>query len=205
LPFPITIYGQSDNKVYVSVNGVSHRPHHPYTSPLTRTKQVVFIQKPGGQAPPYPLAPNDYEIYDNKPLPVFCPQQQYPAGICPSALPPLAVAPFWDDLYIYPNTPQGLYYQVFGSAPARTVVFEWYTSHYNAPAQYYHFTAQFSEDPVAPIVFKYYQISDRGGSATVGLQGQTAAEYAQYSSGQAVITDGLELRYDPATNAIAQV
>jgi hypothetical protein len=83
------------------------------------------------------------------------------------------VAPYWDDLYVYGNTPQGLYYKVDGAAPARTVTFEWYTSHYQDPTQYYHFTAKFSENSPGTSEFVYYQISDRGVSATVGAQGLT--------------------------------
>lgn len=86
------------------------------------------------------------------------------------------MAPFWDDLYIYTNTQQGLYYEVDGSAPHRTVTFEWYTSHYLAATEYYHFTTQFSESVPGEWITAYYQISDSGSSAVVGLQGAPAGE-----------------------------
>jgi hypothetical protein len=81
------------------------------------------------------------------------------------------VAPFWDDLFIYPNTHQGLYYEVDGTAPQRTVTFEWYTSHFGSGTEYYHFTTQFSEAEPGAWTTTYYQVSDSGSSATVGTQG----------------------------------
>jgi hypothetical protein len=52
---------------------------------------------------------------------------------------------YWDDLYIYSGTSQGIYYAAEGTAPNRTLVFEYYTSYFGASNQYYHFQIVFFE------------------------------------------------------------
>jgi hypothetical protein len=118
-----------------------------------------------------------------------------------SALPDTAIAAYWDDLFIYQGTPQGVYYEVDGSAPDRSISFEWYTSHYQDPSQYYHVVMTFQEAQPDVPVFTYYDVSDRGSSATVGMQSRQAGNSAQYSFDQAVISPGLQLTYDPQSNS----
>jgi hypothetical protein len=79
---------------------------------------------------------------------------------------------FWDDLYLYQNTSQGLYYASQGNAPNRTLVFEFYTSHYSQPAEYYHFQVIFFESLPNVVQNKYFDASDGGVSCTVGVQGK---------------------------------
>jgi len=188
LPFPISIYGVSSANVFVGVNG------------------IVFLQDPTGPAvtPDTSASDNSKNVgYTNEQLPDYCPNFTG-SYFCSAALPSYTVAPFWDDLYIYANTAQGLYYEVDGTAPNRTASFEWYTSHYQASTEYYHFTIQFSESSPGAWIASYYQISDSGTSATVGLQGGPAdGLFAQYSLDTPDITNGLVLYYDPVTNIIS--
>jgi hypothetical protein len=79
--------------------------------------------------------------------------------------------PYWDDLYIYSGTPQGIYYASQGNAPNRTLVFEFYTSHYSQANQYYHFQVLFFEAQPGVVQYRYYDASDGGVSCTVGVQG----------------------------------
>ena len=123
-----------------------------------------------------------------------------------------AIFPFWDDLYVYGGTRQGVYYEIVGTAPNRQVSIEWNTSpsgYPGYPDQYFHFTATFQEtDPNfddgavsgAP-VFSYHEISDAGVSATVGQQSQSSGLFTQYSYNTADITPGLELTYNRSTKA----
>ncbi|KAK3655855.1 hypothetical protein LTR22_010012 [Elasticomyces elasticus] len=132
--------------------------------------------------------------FDNVPLPQSNNQDV-------QGLPNTAVCPFWDDLYVYADTPQGVYYEVDGAAPARNISFEWYTSHYGDPTQYYHFIATFEEANPGATTFTYYEISDHGSSATVGMQSIQAGQSTQYSYNNGDITPGLELTYDDGSNA----
>lgn len=107
--------------------------------------------------------------YANQALPCFEGQ----CGDDYSSLPDTTAAGYWDDLYIYQGTPQGLYYEAYGVSLHRNLTFEWYTSHYGDSSQYYHFTLQFQEAQLGVMVVDYLQISDSGASATVGMQSET--------------------------------
>jgi hypothetical protein len=134
------------------------------------------------------LSSDANNAYRNSPLPA-------------SILPDTTIAAYWDDLWIYQGTPQGVYYEVDGSTPDRSISFEWYTSHIGDRSQYYHFVMTFQEANPGVPVFTYYDVSDRGTSATVGMQSRQAGNSAQYSSDQAVISPGLQLTFDPQSNS----
>lgn len=78
---------------------------------------------------------------------------------------------YWDDLFIYPSTSQGIYYTSEGNAPNRTLVFEFYMSHFNQPSQYYHYQILFFESRPNIVQYKYYDASDGGITCTIGVQG----------------------------------
>ncbi len=79
--------------------------------------------------------------------------------------------PYWDDLYIYSGTSQGIYYASEGNAPNRTLTFEFYMSHFTQPSQYYHYQVLFFEGAPGIVQYKYFDASDGGVSCTVGVQG----------------------------------
>ncbi|KAF2152324.1 hypothetical protein K461DRAFT_313051 [Myriangium duriaei CBS 260.36] len=172
LPFSIQLYGTSATTVYIGVNGWLGLTQPCYTS------SNGYFGYGSGEL----LAP---------PLPVSCANW---------FMPTVAFAPFWEDLYIYQGTPQGLYYQISGTAPTRSVSFEYYTSEFNHSTSYYHFVATFQENNPGAAIFDYYQVSDAGAHAVVGVQNNATGQVAQYSRETTVITPGLELVYDPATN-----
>lgn len=91
-----------------------------------------------------------------------------------SGVPSYTVMGLWGDLYIYQGTPQGLYYEVSGEIGSRTLIFEWYTSHYHQPNEYYHFTMEFVEANPGLILLKYYDVRDKGAQSTIGVQGGTS-------------------------------
>ncbi|CAF3435480.1 unnamed protein product [Rotaria sp. Silwood1] len=111
-----------------------------------------------------------------------------------------AVLPYWDDLYIYAKTWQGIYYASQGSAPNRILVFEYYMSHYGSPNEYYRFQVEFSEATSGIIEFTYFEAYDTGASSTVGVQGVDSGQYIRHSfhTGGSV-TSNMVLTFD--TNA----
>ncbi len=83
----------------------------------------------------------------------------------------VTVLPYWDDLYFYANTSQGIYYQTSGTAPDQTFTIEYYCSHYLQSTDYYHFEVVFFENQPDIVQFIYYEATDGGASATIGVQG----------------------------------
>ena len=79
---------------------------------------------------------------------------------------------FFDDLYMNAGTSQTVYYATTGTYPSRSLVFEFYTSHFGAPNQYYHFQILFYEASLNVVRYYYYQASDGGISATIGVQSE---------------------------------
>jgi hypothetical protein len=55
-------------------------------------------------------------------------------------------------------------------APDRTTTFEFITSAYNRSTEYYHFQIIFFENLPNIVKYVYFEISDRGSSATIGVQ-----------------------------------
>ncbi|CAF1679053.1 unnamed protein product [Rotaria magnacalcarata] len=89
--------------------------------------------------------------------------------------------PYWDDLFIYANTSQGIYYGTEGNAPNRTLIFECYMSHYNQASQYYHFQVVFFEAAPGIVQYKYFSASGGGISCTIGVQASSSGSFIQYS------------------------
>ena len=77
---------------------------------------------------------------------------------------------FCDDLMIYANTAQTVYSSVDRQAPNRSATFEFYESHISTPGEYYHFQVVFYENAPGIVKYIYFEISDGGASATVGVQ-----------------------------------
>ena len=73
---------------------------------------------------------------------------------------------------IYVNTSQTVYYGIGGQAPNRTAIFEFYESHIGAPSEYYHFQVIFYENAPGIVKYIYFETTDGGVSATVGVQGE---------------------------------
>ena len=87
------------------------------------------------------------------------------------AFPGVTAFAYWDDLYIYASTSQGIYYASQGNAPNRTLIFEFYMSHFGQSNQYYHYQILFFEARPNIVQYKYYDASDGGVTCTVGVQG----------------------------------
>jgi hypothetical protein len=78
---------------------------------------------------------------------------------------------YWDDMYIYENTSQGIYYGTEGTAPNRTLIFEFYMSYFELPTKYYHFQVIFFEGVPGVVQYKYLEKSDGDAHSIIGVQG----------------------------------
>jgi hypothetical protein len=108
---------------------------------------------------------------------------------------------FWDDLFIYQGQKHYMDYAICGSMGSRTVTFDWRMGRFNAPGNgpLYSFSATFYENKPSRVYLRYFGTTDQGSSATVGMEGTSGGQLAnyQYSFNQAKITDGLGLIFDP--------
>jgi hypothetical protein len=132
---------------------------------------------------------------------------------------------YWDDLYIHKGQSQYMDYSVCGPNGNRTVTFDWRMGRYNASSNgpLYSWSATFYEDRPSRVFLKYFNTTDQGASATVGIEGRTngtgksgrvlnrngdadsnVEEFFQYSFQQPVITDGLGLVFDPRKRYFGQ-
>jgi hypothetical protein len=76
----------------------------------------------------------------------------------------------WDDLMIYAGTAQTIYYDASGTAPNRITTFEFYESHFTSSTRYYHFQIIFYENLPNSVKYSYYEVTDNGSGATIGVQ-----------------------------------
>ncbi|KAI5463870.1 hypothetical protein BGZ63DRAFT_382475 [Mariannaea sp. PMI_226] len=118
------------------------------------------------------------------------------------SLPQYTLLPFWCDLYIYKDTPQGIYYEISGQAPTRTLCVEWYVSRYRDPNQYYHFNVTLEEARPNIAVYKYFEALDKGGACTIGAQGPDSAQ--MWSHNQQKALPGVQVVIDTSSGTISE-
>ncbi|CAF0784108.1 unnamed protein product [Adineta steineri] len=92
---------------------------------------------------------------------------------------------FWYDLAIYSGTAQMVYYATIGTAPNRITGFEFYTTSSTYPSNYYHFQILFYENLPNIVEYVYFEISDGGSLATIGVQQPSSGPSITYSVNQA--------------------
>ncbi|KAF5672300.1 hypothetical protein FHETE_3798 [Fusarium heterosporum] len=117
-------------------------------------------------------------------------------------LPAYTLLPFWCDLYIYKDTPQGIYYEITGQAPSRSLCVEWYVSRYGDSTQYYHFLVVLEEARPNIVTYKYFEALDKGAKCTIGAQGPNGAQ--QWSYNQAKALPGVQVVIDTWSGSVAQ-
>ena len=100
-----------------------------------------------------------------------------------SAFSGVTVLPYWDDLYITGGTQQGLYYKTEGNSPNRTLIFEYYTIHFQRFTEYYQFQVIFFEALYNIVQIKYFEAFDGGISCTIGVQ----SKYQKGTSARTII------------------
>ena len=91
-----------------------------------------------------------------------------------SSLGNTVLAPYWDDLYIYSYTQQGIYYEVNNADQVgnRTVTFEFLMGHYDNDDRnvQVHFLVILYEARPGVVTYKYLNVPEMGSGATVGVQ-----------------------------------
>lgn len=86
-------------------------------------------------------------------------------------IPGHSIFPLWTDLLIVEGKPHGIYYEIIGQAPLRSLTVEWYVTRYAQEDQYFHFNVKFEEKEPGVVEFKYFDVVDQGAQSTVGVQG----------------------------------
>ena len=86
-------------------------------------------------------------------------------------VPAYCIFPFWTDLLIVEGKPHGIYYEIRGQAPQRTLIVEWYVTRYGQEDQYFHFYVKIKEAEPGVVEFKYFNAADEGRQSTIGVQG----------------------------------
>ncbi|KAM5341288.1 hypothetical protein ACJ41O_014319 [Fusarium nematophilum] len=119
-----------------------------------------------------------------------------------SSLPEYTLFPFWCDLYIYKDTPQGIYYEIAGQAPSRTLCIEWYVSRYGDKNQYYHFNMLLEEARPNLVTYKYFEALDKGSKCTIGAQGPSSAQLWSYN--QEKVVPGVQVVIDTSSGSVAE-
>lgn len=67
--------------------------------------------------------------------------------------------------------PHGIYYEIEGTSPNRTMTIEWYVTRYDQQDMYFHFLVILEEARPSVVTFKYFDVNDKGVLGTVGVQG----------------------------------
>ncbi len=117
-----------------------------------------------------------------------------------SSAPANLIAPFWDDM---DTDTGGTYGQVFGTAPNRIYVVEWFDRPHYSNVGSATFEVLFYEG-TNQITFQYQDVDfgnasyNNGASATVGIRGATI----QYSYNAAALSDLLAIQFTPKAPAI---
>ncbi|PTD08070.1 hypothetical protein FCULG_00005582, partial [Fusarium culmorum] len=117
-------------------------------------------------------------------------------------LPAYTLLPFWCDLFIYKDTPQGIYYEIVGQAPSRSLCVEWYVSRYGDKDQYYHFLVLFEEARPNIVTYKYFEALDKGVKCTIGAQGPNSAQ--QWSYNEAKALPGVQVVIDTGSGSVTE-
>ncbi|KAI9692790.1 MAG: hypothetical protein M1820_009338 [Bogoriella megaspora] len=84
-----------------------------------------------------------------------------------TTLPSYTICAFWDDLYLYGNTNQGVYYAYNESS----VTYEFILSQAGVPGDVYQFQVYYSTDKPGVVVLRYFGVGELGGKGVVGVQG----------------------------------
>ncbi|CAF1035566.1 unnamed protein product [Adineta steineri] len=119
-----------------------------------------------------------------------------------SISPPTAFG-YWSDLYIQSHTSQNIYYGVDEIAPNRTTIFEFYITHFGNNNQYYHFQIVFYENMPNIVKYIYFQASDGGVLATIGVQKSSNGPSITYSVDRAnSVTSNMTLIFDTSAGTV---
>jgi len=118
-------------------------------------------------------------------------------------MPVYSLFPYWTDLLIAKDMPHGIFWEVTGASPNRSLSIEWYVTRYQHEEQYFHFKVVVDEASPNVVAFEYYDVRDKGAKGTIGVQGPKNA-HLQFSYNKAKLYPGLRLVFDTAKNNITE-
>jgi hypothetical protein len=119
------------------------------------------------------------------------------AALPAQSLPPIAIMPYWDDLYIPSDfCGIGITYEISETSRGRTVTVEYYVGGSDPVGK--HFTVSMYEDHPGLVRYTYYKTSGRGYSPTVGVQnGMLKSQYS--FNGPASVPDNSYIEIDTSS------
>jgi hypothetical protein len=91
-------------------------------------------------------------------------------------MPACSLFPYWTDLLIAKDMAHGIFWEVTGASPNRSLSVEWYVTRYQNEEQYFHFKVVIDEACPNVVAFEYYNVKDKGVMGTVGVQGPNNGE-----------------------------
>ncbi|KAH7370782.1 hypothetical protein BKA65DRAFT_24364 [Rhexocercosporidium sp. MPI-PUGE-AT-0058] len=91
-------------------------------------------------------------------------------------MPVYSLFPYWTDLLIAKDMPHGIFWEVTGASPNRSLSIEWYVTRYQHEEQYFHFKVVVDEASPNVVAFEYYDVRDKGAKGTIGVQGPKNGE-----------------------------
>ncbi|OBS23203.1 hypothetical protein FPOA_03757 [Fusarium poae] len=114
------------------------------------------------------------------------------------AIPGIAVCPYWDDFILDRSRGHSVAYEVFDGQHGTQATFEWVVGRYLGPPgddqnddSLFHFTATFYQNFPQIFRFSYYTTTDKGSSATTGVQNSAIESYRQISfNAEGSVQDG---------------
>jgi hypothetical protein len=122
-------------------------------------------------------------------------------GLPTNELPPIAFAPYWDDLFLDRSRGDTIVYEVFNGKFGNEVTFEFLLGRAGS-SDLFHFEANFLESPQDSVRFQYYTTPEKGSSATVGIQNLNTGNTILVESNQAnSIMDGASIIMVPSTES----
>ena len=105
--------------------------------------------------------------------------QYYQQSLPTNTIPPYTACPFWDDLYLYGGTTEGVYYQL--NSTSGTVTYEYILSGSGMPSDYYQYQVHYATSAPGVIYFRYFVVGELSGMAVVGVQGGECSFLFQFS------------------------
>lgn len=118
-------------------------------------------------------------------------------------LPPIAICPYWDQLYLSRERGDTIVYEVFDGQRGTQATFEWLVTS-SESSGFNHFSATLYKDYPGIFRFSYYTTDDKGAGATTGAQDIFARNSLTFSNNLAGgVVDGSSVFVNPSERFIA--
>ncbi|KAL9129307.1 MAG: hypothetical protein Q9217_002218, partial [Psora testacea] len=113
--------------------------------------------------------------------------------------PVYSLFPFWADLMIGKDKPHGIFWEMVGNSPARSLIVEWYVTRFGQESQFFHFNLLYEEARPNVVTFKYYDTAEEG-NHTIGVQGPNS--YKMFSHDQKRRFEGVQVVFNTAADTM---